>query len=182
MEVFGDLSTTATGLKGRVQNVANSLQSANNELELGKNHVEEMKFGNTSNSSALQAEMDDLKRYIRADLQRLDDDFKAQVSPGYFSLASAWIPDMNLQKNENVRLQQCLTTLKGEKTSIHQQVIAIQRRVDEIDEEIGNESHMSDKDLWEEGLKMGLNELNFLSVNLIGENAGLTDTSIISEL
>ncbi|KAF4740563.1 hypothetical protein FOZ62_022999 [Perkinsus olseni] len=124
MEVFSDFSTTASGLKGRVQSVANSLQLATNELESGKNNVEEMKCGNTANSTAMQSGMEDLERCIQADLQRLDEDFRAQ---------------MNLQKNENVRLQQCLTTLKGEKTSIHQQVIAIQRRVDEIDEEIGNE-------------------------------------------
>ncbi|KAF4666286.1 hypothetical protein FOZ61_009975 [Perkinsus olseni] len=124
MEVFSDFSTTASGLKGRVQNVANSLQLATNELESGKNHVEEMKCGNTAKSTAMQNGMEDVRRCIQADLQRLDEDFRAQ---------------MNLQKNENVRLQQCLTTLKGEKTSIHQQVIAIQRRVDEIDEEIGNE-------------------------------------------
>ena len=45
----------------------------------------------------------------------------------------------NLQKSENVRLQQQLTTLKGEKTSIHQQIIALQRRIEEIEEEIGHE-------------------------------------------
>ena len=42
----------------------------------------------------------------------------------------------NLQKSENVRLQQQLTTLKGEKTSIHQQIIALQRRVEELEEEM----------------------------------------------
>ena len=31
------------------------------------------------------------------------------------------------------------STLKGEKTSIHQQIIALQRRIEEIEEEIGNE-------------------------------------------
>ena len=36
--------------------------------------------------------------------------------------------EVNLQKSENARLQQQLTTLKGEKTSIHQQIIALQRR------------------------------------------------------
>ncbi|KAF4753810.1 Acyl-CoA-binding domain-containing protein 5, partial [Perkinsus olseni] len=71
---------------------------ATNELESGKNHVEEMKCGNTAKSTAMQSGMEDLERCIQADLQRLDEDFRAQ---------------MNLQKNENVRLQQCLTTLKG---------------------------------------------------------------------
>ena len=45
----------------------------------------------------------------------------------------------NLQRSENVRLQQQLTTLKGEKTSIHQQIIALTRRIEEIEEEVGHE-------------------------------------------
>ena len=49
------------------------------------------------------------------------------------------LPEVNLQKSENARLQQQVTTLKGEKTSIHQQIIALQRRIEEIEEEIGNE-------------------------------------------
>lgn len=67
---------------------------------------------------------------------------------------------MGVQKNENIRLQQCLTTLKSElvitalviarsfpalvsptaeKTMLHQQIIAMQHMVDELEEEIGSE-------------------------------------------
>lgn len=42
-----------------------------------------------------------------------------------------------VQESENVRLQQQVTQLKGEKTSIHQQIVALQRRIEEIEEEMG---------------------------------------------
>merc|ERR1719352_191721 len=79
---------------------------------------------NISTSNSLQAQLNDIKRDFQADLQRMEEEFRVQV---------------NLQTSENARLQQQLTTLTGEKTSIHQQIIALQRRIEEIEEEIGHE-------------------------------------------
>ena len=43
------------------------------------------------------------------------------------------------QRSENARLQQNLTDLKAEKTSIHQQIIALERRVERLEEVIGHD-------------------------------------------
>merc|ERR1711904_77143 len=43
------------------------------------------------------------------------------------------------QKAENSRLQQQITTLKGEKTSLQQQILGLQRRIQEIEEQIGSD-------------------------------------------
>jgi len=118
------LSSTATGLKGKLQNLALTLQGQNEEIGVEKNQLETIKSENISTSNSLQAQLNDIKRYFQADLQRMEEEFRVQV---------------NLQKSENARLQQQLTTLKGEKTSIHQQIIALQRRIEEIEEEIGHE-------------------------------------------
>ena len=114
----------ATGLKGKVQDLAYSLQMQNEEIGTEKNILETIKNENVGSSNGLQAQLNDIKRYFQADIQRMEEEFRVQA---------------NLQKSENVRLQQQLTTLKGEKTSIHQQVIALQRRVEQIEEEIGHE-------------------------------------------
>eukprot|EP00397_Hematodinium_sp_SG-2012_P069847 GEMP01123238.1.p1 GENE.GEMP01123238.1~~GEMP01123238.1.p1 ORF type:complete len:192 (+),score=36.26 GEMP01123238.1:82-576(+) len=119
----------STGLKGKVQDLAYSLQLQNEEIGVEKNQLETIKSENLSSSSGLQAQLNDIRRYFQADIQRMEEEFKVQV---------------NLQKSENVRLQQQLTTLKGEKTSIHQQIIALQRRIEEIEEEIGHEWCRSD--------------------------------------
>merc|ERR1712216_492878 len=107
-----------TGLKGKLQNLAMTLQGQNEEIGVEKNQIETIKSENISTSNSLQAQLNDIKRYFQADLQRME---------------------VNLQKSENARLQQQVTTLKGEKTSIHQQIIALQRRIEEIEEEIGHE-------------------------------------------
>jgi len=114
----------STGLKGKVQDLAYSLQMQNEEIGIEKNSLETIKTENANSSNGLQAQLGDIKRYFQADVQRMEEEFRVQA---------------NLQKSENVRLQQQLTTLKGEKTSIHQQIIALQRRIEEIEEEIGHE-------------------------------------------
>ena len=40
-------------------------------------------------------------------------------------------------KQDNARIQQQITTLKGEKTSLQQQILGLQRRIQEIEEQIG---------------------------------------------
>jgi len=114
----------STGLKGKVQDLAYSLQVQNEEIGIEKNQLETIKSENLSSSNGLQAQLGDIMRYFQADVQRMEEEFRVQA---------------NLQKSENVRLQQQLTTLKGEKTSVHQQIIALQRRIEEIEEEIGHE-------------------------------------------
>ncbi|CAD7943827.1 unnamed protein product [Amoebophrya sp. A25] len=114
----------STGLKGKVQDMAYSLQMQNEEIGIEKNQLETIKSENLSSSNGLQGQLGDIKRYFAADVQRMEEEFRVQA---------------NLQKSENVRLQQQLTTLKGEKTSVHQQIIALQRRIEEIEEEIGHD-------------------------------------------
>mmetsp|Transcript_60197 Transcript_60197/g.112468 ORF Transcript_60197/g.112468 Transcript_60197/m.112468 type:complete len:128 (+) Transcript_60197:46-429(+) len=117
-------SRKPTGMKGKVHDLATTLQSQNEGLSIEKGHVHNIKAGNANSSSGMQGQLNDIKRYFAADVQRMVEEFKVQ---------------QKLQEAENVRLQQQVTQLKGEKTSVHQQIIALQRRIEEIEEEIGHE-------------------------------------------
>ncbi|KAF4660235.1 hypothetical protein FOZ61_004148 [Perkinsus olseni] len=121
---LGGFSTTATGLKLRVQNVAKTLQNQTDVLGEDRTYLNHIKSATSSADHGLTKELDDIQRYFQAELQQMDEDFKVKV---------------DVQKNENVRLQQCLTTLKTEKTMLHQQIISMQHKVEEIEEEIGSE-------------------------------------------
>ena len=59
-----------------------------------------------------------------ADVQRMQDEVKRHFAQ---------------QKCENSRLTQQITTLKGEKTSLQQQILGLQRRIQEIEEQIGSD-------------------------------------------
>ena len=45
------------------------------------------------------------------------------------------------QKSENTKLQQQITTLKTEKTNLQQHLLDLQRRVAELELQIGHEEH-----------------------------------------
>merc|ERR1719443_2748890 len=120
----GTNTRKATGMKGKVMEMAQTLQTQNEELSIEKGHMSTIKHENKSGTSGMQGQLNDIKRYFQADIQRMNDEFRVQLK---------------LQEAENVRLQQQVTQLKGEKTSIHQQIIALQRRTEEIEDEIGHE-------------------------------------------
>jgi len=115
----------ATGLKGKVQELSWSLQNAETQLDMDASQTG-WSGGATQGGQKtdIRSMLEEVKAYFAGDTQRMEEEFKVQAQ---------------LQKSENVRLQQQLTTLKGEKTSIHQQIIALQRRVESLEEEIGNE-------------------------------------------
>merc|ERR1719171_1951535 len=117
-------SRKPTGMKGKVHDLAHTLQAQNEELGIEKGHMQTIKHENMSSSSGMQGQLNDIKKYFQQDINRMSEEFQVQ---------------QKLQESENVRLQQQVTTLKGEKTSIHQQIIALQRRIEEIEEEIGHE-------------------------------------------
>ena len=45
------------------------------------------------------------------------------------------------QKSENTKLQQQITTLKTEKTNLQQHLLDLQRRVAELELQIGHDEH-----------------------------------------
>merc|ERR1740121_1799215 len=113
-----------TGMKGKVHALATTLQAQNESLGIEKGHMQTIKNEGANSTSGMQGQMNEIKKYFQNDLQRMSEEFNVQAK---------------LQEAENVRLQQQVTQLKGEKTSIHQQIIALQRRTEEIEEEIGHE-------------------------------------------
>merc|ERR1719201_2089869 len=113
--MMSSTSRKPTGMKGKVHELAYNLQAQNEELGIEKGHMQTIKHENMSSSSGMQGQLNDIKRYFQADIQRMQEEFRVQ---------------QKLQESENVRLQQQVTTLKGEKTSIHQQIIALQRRIE----------------------------------------------------
>ncbi|CAE8699783.1 unnamed protein product [Polarella glacialis] len=69
-----------------------------------------------------QGQLQELKKTMVGDVQRMQDEVKRHFAQ---------------QKAENGRLQQQVTTLKGEKTSLQQQILGLQRRIQEIEEQVG---------------------------------------------
>jgi hypothetical protein len=116
-------SLTVSGLKARLQNISITLDDRSDILHADKDILDVIKAAHKG-SSSLKDSVEEFKRFFITDITRVEEEFNVQV---------------NLQRTENVRIQQQLNLLKAEKTSIHQQLLGIQRRVEEIEEELGKE-------------------------------------------
>eukprot|EP00931_Biecheleriopsis_adriatica_P073774 TRINITY_DN4799_c0_g2_i1.p1 TRINITY_DN4799_c0_g2~~TRINITY_DN4799_c0_g2_i1.p1 ORF type:complete len:128 (+),score=42.64 TRINITY_DN4799_c0_g2_i1:60-443(+) len=122
--MMSSASRKPTGMKGQVHDMATTLQKQNEDLGIEKGHMHTIRTENASSNTGMQGQLNDIQRYFTDDTNRMTEEFRVMA---------------RMQEAENVRLQQQVTQLKGEKTSIHQQVIALQRRIEEIEEEIGHE-------------------------------------------
>jgi hypothetical protein len=116
------VSATATGLKLRLQGMALALDATGEELGVDRDALDEVKAAEKSVS--LDAQAEEIRKIFAGDVNRIEEDFRVQV---------------NLQRAENVRIQQALNQLKVEKTAVHQQLLAIQRRIEAMEEELGHE-------------------------------------------
>jgi len=117
------ISPTASGLKARLQGIAQVLGAHGTELHDDHVSIDGLKAARDG-ALGLETQVNDFKLSFGAELTAFEQDFATQA---------------NMQRAENQKNQQCLNQLKAEKTAIHQQMLAVQRRVEEIEEEIGQE-------------------------------------------
>jgi hypothetical protein len=117
------ISSTASGLKARLQGIAQMVSNHRDEINDDKVTIGNIKSAKDSHN-ALKVQIEDLKILFSSEVTAFADDFATQSS---------------MQRAENQKNQQSLNQLKAEKTAIHQQLLAIQRRVEEIEEELGQE-------------------------------------------
>mmetsp|Transcript_53707 Transcript_53707/g.105017 ORF Transcript_53707/g.105017 Transcript_53707/m.105017 type:complete len:136 (+) Transcript_53707:147-554(+) len=123
----GGLNTTATsasGLKGKIAALEDYIALQNEEIAAQRQEIEALQAEKNSIESHYQGQLTELKKAMVGDVGRLQEEIKRVFAQ---------------QKAENSRLQQQITTLKGEKTSLQQQILGLQRRIQEIEEQIGSE-------------------------------------------
>merc|ERR1712036_94688 len=113
---------TPTGLKGKLASLEDFISMPNEELAAQRQEIESLRNDKQNIEQHYQAQLQELKKTMVADVQRMQDEVKRHFAQ---------------QKADNSRLQQQITTLKGEKTSLQQQILGLQRRIQEIEEQIG---------------------------------------------
>ncbi|CAE7476360.1 unnamed protein product [Symbiodinium pilosum] len=109
-------------LKGKLASLEDFISMQNEELAAQRQEIESLRNDKTGIEEHYQAQLQELKKTMVGDVQRLQDEVKRHFGQ---------------QKAENARLQQQITTLKGEKTSLQQQILGLQRRIQEIEEQVG---------------------------------------------
>ena len=100
------------------------IKTINEEITQHKKDVQHLKSEKDSLQSVLTIKTTDVKEALFDELKGLESEMRRHF---------------NHQKAENSRLQQQVTVLRGEKTSLHQQLIGLQRRINELEMQIGTE-------------------------------------------
>jgi len=125
-----DLNETSQGtnnpnsLKGKLSLIETMIKTINEEITQHKKDVQHLKSEKDSLQSVLTIKTTDVKEALFDELKGLESEMRRHF---------------NHQKAENSRLQQQVTVLRGEKTSLHQQLIGLQRRINELEMQIGTE-------------------------------------------
>ncbi len=113
-------------LKGKLNVIENLIKTVNEEITNHKKEVQVLKSEKDTLQSVLTMKTSDVKEALFEELKTLEGEMRRHF---------------NHQKAENSRLQQQVTVLRGEKTSLQQQLIGLQRRINELEMQIGTEEN-----------------------------------------
>lgn len=111
-------------LKARLGALEQVLEGLGAELSLHKKDVQVFKAEKDTLQSVLLMKSADVQDSLTEELERLEEEMK-----GHFVA----------QKRENARLQEQVSGLKAEKTTLKQQLIGLQQRIKELELQIGTE-------------------------------------------
>merc|ERR550532_3585653 len=107
-----------TGLKGKLAALEDFIAMQNEELAAQRQEIESLRGDKSNIEQHYEEQLKEMKGAMVSDVQTLSEEVKKHF---------------NNQKAENQRLQQQISTLKGEKTTLQQQLLGLQRRVQEIE-------------------------------------------------
>merc|ERR1740121_997458 len=117
-----DMTAAPTGLKGKLASLEDFISMQNEELAAQRQEIESLRNDKSNIEEHYQAQLQELKKTMVSDVQRMQEETK---------------PNFGQQRAENLRLQNQITTLKSEKTSLRQQILGLQRRIQEVEEHMG---------------------------------------------
>jgi len=125
MQTNPDMMTGGpTGLRGKLAQLEAIIAHQKKELAEQRQEIEHLQEEKSGLEEHYQRQLQELKRTMVGDVMHLQEDVKRHFSQ---------------QEAENARLQQLITMLKGEKCALQQQILGLQRRIQEVEEQVGND-------------------------------------------
>lgn len=125
LTAYGNMNNSSSSLKGKLLGLEDNVKGLNEDIGNNKRDVQLLRSEKDSLESALNAKVMELRKYLMNELSRIEDEMKRHFVH---------------QKQENNRMQQQITSLKGEKTAMQQLLLKLQRRLSDLESQIGNES------------------------------------------
>jgi len=116
--------STGNSLKSRTGGLLESIEVKLSHLQNCKEHVQKLRLENEALENKLQNKVGENRQKLNSEIGRIGLEMK-----GHFSI----------QKAKNNKLQQKLTQLKGEKTAIHEHLIALKSKISALERVVGKD-------------------------------------------
>ena len=122
---FGATNTAnAATLKGKLQSLEEQIQSVADEMNGHKKDVTSFKNEKDTLQEILKMKTHEVKVNLLQELNKVENEMKRHFAH---------------QTSENGRLQQQIASLKAEKTALQNQLIALQRRISDLEMQVGTD-------------------------------------------
>ena len=118
------MSSSNTTLKTKIQSLENNIKEVHKAIQDNISDIKELEKEKNEHKDELKQKTEDMKKTIIVELNNVEVEMKKHLS---------------VQKDENTRLQKLITQLKGEKTVLMNKLIALQRRITDMENQVGTD-------------------------------------------
>ena len=117
-------SSSSTTLKTKIQSLELVIAEVQKAIQDNITDIKELEKEKNEHKEELKQKTDDMKKTLIVELNNVEVEMKKHLA---------------VQKDENTRLQKLITQLKGEKTVLMNKLIALQRRITDMENQVGTD-------------------------------------------
>ena len=109
-------------LKSKIASLEQAIDVINEDLQANIDDIKALDRGKSEHEKVLKEKTLDMKKSLLEELAKVEEEMKKHLV---------------VQKEENNRLQKLITQLKGEKTVLMSKLVALQRRISDMENQVG---------------------------------------------
>ena len=114
--------SSSTTLKSKIQSLEVTIAEIHKAINDNIADIKELEKEKNEHKEELKQKTEDMKKTLIVELNNVEVEMKKHLA---------------VQKDENTRLQKLITQLKGEKTVLMNKLIALQRRITDMENQVG---------------------------------------------
>ena len=111
-------------LKSKIIALQEAIELVNEDFKANINDIKVLEKEKDEHQKVLKQKTEDMKKSLLVELEKNEKEMKKHLV---------------VQKDENIRLQKLITQLKSEKTVLMSKLVALQRRISDMENQVGND-------------------------------------------
>ena len=116
--------TTNVTLKSKIKSLEDAIKLVSDDLDNNITDIKALQQEKEEHRTFLKTKTEEMKKSLLVELNTVEEEMKKHLL---------------VQKEENTRLQKLITALKGEKTVLLNKLIALQRRISDMEGQVGHD-------------------------------------------